>query len=199
MKKLVTMCLVFGIVLAVSGVAQAAIQTYAIVDHPTHQIDYVTGFVDSVSGTIMADPTTGVISSASFTITGQTGSYTVSNAIIDNPYNVYITATQIYLSTSNPSGGYNNNGYLGFRNRTDGLYPNAGVYWQLLGDPHNPQFPDVPYSMYNGWYKTSKTGGPADFGTALDGSTWVVATVTPEPMTLSLLGLGGLMLRRRMR
>ncbi|MGA2915708.1 MAG: hypothetical protein ABSE89_06750 [Sedimentisphaerales bacterium] len=196
MKKLVTICAVLTMVLAVSGVVQATMLTYAIVDHPAYQIDVHTGFVDSVSGTIIADPTTGIIDSASFTITGQTGSYTVANAIIDNPYYIHITPTQIYLTSSNPSNPYNY-GSLGLRNRTDGGYPNVGVYWYLLGEGDNLSWPTLHYSEYNGWYKLGKKDVIADFGEALGDSPWVVATVVPEPATICLLAFGAISLLRK--
>jgi hypothetical protein len=177
--------------------------TYSIVNYPAFQTDKYSGFVDSISGTIIADPTTGDIYSASFTITGQTGSYTVSNALVDPDYYVHITPTQIYLtSTDNPSNPYEY-GYLGLRNRTDGGYPNVGVYWYLLGADDQLEWPTFHYSAYNGWYSPAKKSFVADFGTPLGGSPWVVATAVPDGgTTVALLGgvlIGIGVLRRKLR
>lgn len=65
MKKLITICAVVTMILVLSGVAQASMVTYYIVDYPAYQSDtkYLPSvYTDHVSGTIIADPVTGVSS-----------------------------------------------------------------------------------------------------------------------------------------
>lgn len=181
--------------MVLSGVAQAAMQTYSIVDYPTScQVDNITELMDHVSGTITADPTTGVIASASFTLTGAT-SYTVASATID-PYFVHITPTQITLTQINPDNPLGN-GNLRLSGSTQVSGFDAVLQWYTAGDPFVPG--SFPFSSYMGQVYLSKDH-PVDFGA--DGGLgsvypWVVATVVPEPTTIALLGLGGLLLRRK--
>lgn len=202
MKNLLIMCSVVGIVLAVGGLAQAALQTYAIVDYPTYQTDTMTGLVDHVSGTIIADPTTGVIVSASFTITG-TSSFTVASATID-PYYVVVTSTEILVTPINPTNplGYGNLRLSGSTG-VSGSNSSAVIQWYTPGDPWVAGSNN--WAGYTGTVG-GKGSGPlfaSDHGAipftnpAGSRDTMVVATVVPEPITLALVGLGGLLLRRR--
>ena len=86
------------------------------------------------SGTIMADPNTGLITSASFTITGAT-SYTVASATID-PYYVHISPTQITVDAYNPSNplGYGNLRLTGTPSGTP-AFDVATLQWYTSSDP----------------------------------------------------------------
>jgi len=184
--------------LAAAAVAQAAMQTYSIVDYPAYQLDTITGLTDHVSGTIVADPATGVIVSATFTLTGAS-SYTVASAVID-PYFVHISPTQITLSRINPSNpmGYGN---LRLSGATQVSGFNAALQWYAPGDPLVPG--SMNYASYMGQVYLSKNH-PVDFGTAGglgDSYPWVIANVVPEPSSLiglaaGLITLAGLRRRR---
>jgi hypothetical protein len=201
MKKLITICAVLGMVLAVSGVAQAALKAYSIVDYPAYQLDITTGLTDHVSGTIIADPITGVIDSASFTITGAT-SYTVASATID-PYFVHISETEITLTPNNPSNP------LGYGNLRLSGSPESGVnavlQWYTPGDPWVAGSNN--WAGYMGSVYYGKKGFYADFASDHDATpftnptgsrdTMVVATIVPEPAMMCLLGLGGLALLKK--
>ena len=95
MKKFTIIC----VILVLATIASAAVQTYYIVDYPVSQIDTATRNTIHVSGTIMADPTTGVIDSASFTISSGTQSYTASNVEV----NPYINSNSIYAFSVTPT------------------------------------------------------------------------------------------------
>lgn len=181
------------VLLTVMGGAQAAMQNYYIVDYPAYQVDTVTGVTDQVSGTIVADPDTGVISSASFTLTGASGSYTIVSAIIDPDVYVHVSPTQITVDRNNPGNplGY---GYLGLRSSSPTTYPFGQLYWYLMGDPWVPG--SMNYDAYHGEYKTGKTTVLVNFNAGTLGNSMVIAVV-PEPATLGLLVWGVLCLARR--
>jgi len=196
MKRIVTTCAAVVTILAISGVTQANI--YSIVDYPAYQIDTKTSLIDHVSGTITADPTTGVISFASFTIAGAT-SYTVASATID-PYYVHITPTQITLTQTNPTNplGYGNLRLSGLTGLS-GSNSTAVLQWYTPGNPWVAG--SNPWPGYTGTVG-SKGSGPlwaAAGGLGTD-YPWVVATVVPVPaaVLLGMLGLGaaGLKLRK---
>ncbi len=178
MKRL-TVAVAAIALLAIGWAAQATTQTYSIVDYPAYQLDGQTGLTDDVSGTITADPTTGVISSASFTITGGAQSYTVASATID-PYYVHITPTQITLTQTNPSN-YYGFGDLRLSGSTGLSDPNssAALEWYTPGNPW------VPGSYnYAGYMGTVGSKGSGPLFAAADGLgnvyPWVVATVVPD-------------------
>jgi hypothetical protein len=204
MKKAITMCAVLGMVLAVGGVAQATIQTYSIVDYPAYQLDIMGSHpVDHVSGTILADPATGVISSASFIITGATSSYTVASATIGTYY-VSVTPTQILVTPNNPSNPLGD-GDLRLSGSTgvSGVNSSAFLEWYTPGDPWVEGSNN--WAAYTGQVGSHGSGPyfasdhDATPFTNPDGSrdTMVVATVVPEPATMCLLGLGAVSLLRR--
>ncbi len=198
--KNVVFALTALLLLAVGPAAQAAMQTYSIVDYPAYQLDTMTGLSDDVSGTITADPMTGVISSASFTITGGTNSYTVVSATIA-PYYVHVTSTQITLTQTNPSNSYNY-GDLRLSGSTGASAPNnsAVLEWYTPGNPWVPGSNNFP-----GYTGTVGSKGSGPLFASADGLgtvyPWVVATVVPEPTTIAILGAGlaGLLLRKRRR
>jgi hypothetical protein len=201
MKKVFIICAAAAVLLAVSGVAQAAVKTYAIVDYPAYQIDTVTGLVDHVSGTITADPTTGVIDSASFTITAGNGgaSYTVASASTGHPvsgpdYYIHVTPTEILVTPDNPS---NPLGYGDLRlygpTGVSGANSSAVLQWYTPGDPWVPG--SMNWAGYTGTVG-GKGSGPlfasnhdATPFTDPNGSrdTMVVATVVPEPPSVALV------------
>ena len=186
MKKLVTICAVVLMVLAVSGVAQATMQTYSIVDYPSYEIDLNTGLTDSISGTIMADPTTGNIESATFTLTDGYGTqYTIASwNYISNGGMYGLTATvspsDITLTTGR--------GPLIFDGTTSSGN-NVSMIWNPSGDQYQGVVTSSDYSV-----QYLQFVGNADFHSP--SFPLVVATI-PEPATICLLGLGGLLLRRR--
>jgi hypothetical protein len=191
--------------LAIGSAAQATMLTYSIVDRPAYQADTkVSGQTDHVSGTILADPTTGVISSASFTITGAT-SYTVASATFDlNPYHYFvnISPTQITV-TSMPVTGNNPYGYgsLCLKGAPSGspAFDLASLNWYV---PHDPWIAgDNTIAAYTGSvYNNSGKARGADFSESVllypvqqpptPYPTWVVATVVPEPSSLLALSAG---------
>jgi hypothetical protein len=216
MKKLVTICAAVVTILAISGVAQANMQTYSIVDYPAYQIDTKYPlYTDHVSGTIIADPETDVISFASFTITAGNGgaSYTVASASTGHPvtgpaYYIDVTPTQILVTPYNPS---NSLGYGDLRlygsTGLSGSNSTAVLQWYTPGDPW--------VAGSNNWAGyTGTVGGKGSgplfasdhdatpFTVPVNGSrdTMVVATLVPAPaaVLLGMLGLGaaGLKLRK---
>jgi hypothetical protein len=191
MKKIIVICAVIGLMLAVSGVTQAAMQTYSIVDYPACQIDTATGNTIHVSGTIMADPTTNVLDSASFTISCGTDSYTASDVEV----NPYINSNSIYAFSVTPTQIVLNETYgCIYLKGVNGGYTES-LQWYIPPDPWTPTF--YPYRGYMGFEGAghgSGLGFGGDIGTVYP---WVVATVVPEPTTICLLGLGALSLIRR--
>lgn len=193
------------ILLATCSMAQSAALTYSIVDYPLYQPDSnVAGRTDHVSGTIVADPTTGVISSATFTITGA-ASYTVAAATID-PYFVTITPTQILVTPYNPSNP------LGYGNLRLSGSPAVGIsavlQWYTPGDPWiagSNNWAGYMGTVYQGKTRYAEFSSDHDATpfTNPTGSrdTMIVATVVPEPSSLLALagGLGSLLILRRRR
>ncbi len=185
------MIAVLGVaMLASTSNAWAEILTYAIVDYPAYQVDTMTDLVDHVSGTITADPTTGLISSASFTIMG-TASYTVASATISSAVNVSVSPTEITLTSASPDGFLDLKGSTG----VSGANSSADLQW------YTPANPWVVGTMdWAGYMGTvgSKGSGPlfASGQVAPEFSyyPWVVATVVPEPCTLIFLGIGAISL-----
>jgi hypothetical protein len=198
MKKVITICAVVIMMLAVSGVTQAANKTYAIVDYPDYQIDRRTGLVDHVSGTITADPATGVIASASFTITAGDGgaSYTVVSALTGDPtsgpaYYIHVTPTEILVTPNNPSNPLNY-GDLRLYGSTGLSAPDdsAIMQWYTPGDPW---LGSMNWAGYSGVAcsnekislapRFASNHDATPFTVPIPGSrdTMVVATVVPEP------------------
>jgi hypothetical protein len=167
---------------------ESANKTYSIVDYPDYQIDTVVSGVDHVSGTIIANPTTGVISSASFTITGAT-SYTVASATID-PYYVHISPTQITVDQTNPTNplGYGNLRLSG--STGDSRFNLAVLQWYVPGNPWMAG--SFPYPAYKGTvFNNNAPKGTKDYASDFASATvgtdypWVVATVVvPVPVTI---------------
>ncbi len=182
MKKLITICAVVIMMLAVSGVTQAAMKTYSIVDYPAWQLDIMTHLTDHVSGTITADPMTGVIdsASASFTITGATSSYTVASATITAPYYVVVTPTEIYLPSAAPEGFLRLSGSTG----VSGVNSSAILWWYT---PANPWVVGtMDWASYSGQVGSHGSGpyfasAPYDPSVEFKYYPYVVATVVPEP------------------
>jgi hypothetical protein len=166
----------------------ASIITYAIVDYPAYQVDTNTGLTDHVSGTITADPTTGALMSASFTITGGT-SYTVASATINAAVNVSVTPTEIILSQAAPDGFLDLKGSTG----VSGANSTADLQWYT---PANPWVVGtMDWAGYMGTVGSKGSGPLFASGQVAPEFTyyrWVVATAVPEPGTLLLLGMGGL-------
>jgi hypothetical protein len=174
--------------MAYASNAWAEILTYAIVDYPAYQVDTVTGLTDHVSGTITADPTTGLIVSASFTITG-TASYTVASATINAAVNVSVSPTEITLTSASPDGFLDLKGSTG----VSGANSTADLQWYT---PANPWVVGtMDWAGYMGTVGSKGSGPLFASGQVAPEFTyypWVVATVVPEPGTLVLLCMGGL-------
>jgi hypothetical protein len=200
MKRLITICAAVVTILAISGVAQANITTYSIVDYPAWQLDTVTHLTDHVSGTIIADPTTGVISSASFTITGATSSYTVASATIAAPYYVVVTPTEIYLPSATPEGFLRLSGSTG----VSGVNSSAILWWYT---PANPWVVGtMDWASYSGQVGSHGSGpyfasAPYTPSVHFEPYSYVVATAIPVPGAILLgsigVGLVGWLRRRR--
>ena len=178
--------------------AQSAIQTYSIVDYPAYQTDTKTGLTDHVSGTIIADWATGVISSASFSITGTT-TYTVASASFA-PYYIHISPTQITVSSTGNSSPYGY-GDLRLTGTPTGspAFEIATLEWYVPSDPWVDGNNTI--AAYTGVVcnNTGKDRG-AEFATSVtlyppqhpsgDYPTWVVAVAVPEPSSLIALAAG---------
>jgi len=193
-----------------SGMAEAAL-TYSIVDYPIYQTDTQTHLTDHVSGTIVADPGTGTIISASFTITGGGTSYTVASATVDPSFYVHISPTQITVTPSNPTNPLNfGNLRLSGVTGLSGSNSTAVLQWLTPGDPWIAG--SMNWASYTGTVG-NKGSGPlftSDHGAtpftqgSANGSrdTIIVANVVPIPAAVWLLGSGliGIVgLRRRFK
>jgi hypothetical protein len=187
MKRFMIAVLSVAMMVSASN-AWASMVTYAIVDYPAYQTDTKTGLTDHVSGTITADPTTGVIGSASFTITGA-ASYTVASAGTITAVNVSVTPTEIILSSAAPDGFLELKGSTG----VSGSNGTADLQW------YTPASPWVSGTLdWAGYMGTvgSKGSGPlfaaSNVAPEYTYYPWVVATAVPEPGTLVLLITAGL-------
>ena len=188
MKRLMILALTVVLMASASDV-WATMITYAIVDYPAYQVDTVTGLTDHVSGTITADPATGDIASASFTITGTT-SYTVASATTDSNTFIHVTPTEITLTQNNPLNPLNyGNLRLSGSTGVSGANSTAVLDWYTPGDPWV-----VGSNNWPGYTGTvgGHGSGPGFSSTGLGAYPWVVATAVPEPGTLVLLATGGL-------
>jgi hypothetical protein len=187
MKRLMIAVLSVAMIVSASN-AWADMLTYSIVDYPTLQIDTMTGLTDHVSGTITADPMTGLIGSASFTITGST-SYTVASATIFSAVNVSVSPTEITLSSAASYGFLDLKGSTG----VSGANSSADLQWYTPADPWVVGTMD--WAGYMGTVGSKGSGPLFASGQVAPEFTyypWVVATVVPEPSTLVLFGIGAI-------
>lgn len=207
MKKLALALVVLSMALVgFAAPVSAGPVTYSIIDYPAWQIDTVTHLTDHVSGWIIADPTTGVIDSASFTITGGNGtSYTVASATITGPYYVVVTPTEIYLPLASPEGFLRLSGSTG----VSGINSSALLWWITPADPW--VVGTVDWASYSGQVGSHGSGpyfmsAPYTPSVHFESYSYVVATAeapVPDPGgTLTLLGcalVGVGALRRKFR
>jgi hypothetical protein len=194
----ITACLLFtAALLASASNAWAEIITYNISSYPAAQVDQSTGLSDYVSGTIVANTSTGSISIPQLSITDNGNTYNIAVSLVSDN-GLTITPTGLSLSAQIPASYLLANGVDGQGDKAAILWqwftPNLAIYGATLGS--NQLFADLPVN-------------PSTEPGAFPGNgSWIIATVqpqtVPEPSALHLLfsalpALAGVVCLRRRR
>ncbi len=190
----VAILLFSGVFLASTSNAKAETFTYNFVDYPSLESDISTGATDYLSGTIITDRNSGYLSDSD--IVG--GSYTVyaanygsfTSPITPDSYGivgpVYASPTQITIPR--PASGST---MLLFEDLNIPAGPYAGGTTELeyyIGNEDDYHVACTAGGLWvSGW--DARAYSPAQLSLT-NTDPWVIATATPEPSTLVLLGIG---------
>jgi hypothetical protein len=201
MKSKVLVMGVMVVLLAISGLVQAASITYSIIDYPDSEWDYYgTHLQDRISGTIIADPLLPDgenILSAAFTLsqpgTGQSYTSSFANTTIFTGFGPYPQVTPSAITVSD--GLYFDIDWTnGAMLWLDGVDTATGYTMEMIWNQAGPQYSggvwmvDDPYTQFllfgTVYVTTPQNTTPDNANIANQVSTWVIATA-PTAITLA--------------